>query len=140
MMVMKRITFLAVFVICFALLLFSCSSQGYSTNLNISMADFSYTPKDLTIPAGKEITLSAKNDGKVKHEFVIMKKGTKVTAPFDDDDEPNVYWEVEVEPGESKTVTFTAPPDDGEYVVVCGTPGHFEAGMEAKLVVVKTSG
>lgn len=133
---MKKITLLTVFAISIALLISSCGGPGYTTNLSVSMADFSYTPKELKIPAGKEITLTAKNDGKVQHEFVIMKKGTKVTTPFDDDDEPNVYWEIEVEPGQSKTETFTAPPDSGDYEIVCGTPGHFEAGMEASMAVV----
>jgi uncharacterized cupredoxin-like copper-binding protein len=55
---------------------------------------------------------------------------------FGPEDEENIYWEVEAEPGESKTVTFTAPADLGEYQVVCGTEGHFKAGMASKLTVV----
>jgi len=132
---MKKLFFLLVLVLTCSLFLSACG-PGYATDLKVSMADFSYTPKDLKIPAGKEITLTATNNGLVDHEFVIMKKGTIVTAPFNDDDEPNVFWEVEVKPGKTETVKFTAPADAGEYQVVCGTPAHFEAGMVAKLMVV----
>jgi uncharacterized cupredoxin-like copper-binding protein len=136
MMVMKKITLLLVMVISFSFLLSACGPK-YATDINIKMADFSYTPKELIIPAGKQITLTATNDGKIGHEFVIMRKGSAVTVPFDADDEPNVFWEVEVEAGKTKTVTFTAPDEPGDYEVVCGIPAHFEAGMSAKLTVVK---
>ena len=29
--------------------------------------------------------------------------------PFDEDDEDKVFWEIEAEPGETKSETFTAP-------------------------------
>jgi len=132
---MKKLILLLVIVLASSMLLSACGS-GASTSLKVTMNDFSYTPMEMKIPAGKEITLTATNDGKVDHEFVIMKKGTAVTTPFNDDDEPNVYWEVEVKPGKTETVTFTSPADVGEYQVVCGTPAHFEAGMVAKLVVM----
>ena len=128
--------FLLLVAVLVSLFVLSACGAGYSTEIKVSMADFSYTPKDLKIPAGKVITLTATNNGLVDHEFVIMKKGTAVTTPFNDDDEPNVYWEVEVKPGKTETVTFTAPADAGEYQVVCGTPAHFEAGMVAKMAVV----
>jgi uncharacterized cupredoxin-like copper-binding protein len=43
-----------------------------------------------------------------------------------------VYWEDEVEAGETKTVTFTAPPA-GDYQVICAIEGHFASGMEGTL-------
>ena len=52
------------------------------------------------------------------------------------EDQVNVYWDVEVQPGQSVTATFTAPVEPGEYVVTCGIQGHLEAGMSAKLMVV----
>ena len=76
-------------------------SAGPSTTLNVQMTDFSYTPTSFSIPAGQEITLNLKNNGKVPHEFVIIKHGEKVTLPFDDDDEAKVYWEQETAVGES---------------------------------------
>jgi uncharacterized cupredoxin-like copper-binding protein len=67
-----------------------------------------------------------------------MKYGYHVNAHFSDSDKPNIYWEkVPIAPGQSVNDNFTAPTEPGEYQVVCGEAGHFEAGMVAKLIVVK---
>ena len=110
---------------------------GASTNLTVELTDFKFSPDSFTVPAGEEITIAVNNKGAVEHEFVIMKHGTEVTSPFGEDDEGNIYWEVELEKGASETLTFTAPSEPGEYQISCGTPGHHEAGMIGKLVVVK---
>ena len=123
-------------MLCFAVAACSSGSKG-STTLSVELKDFSFSPATFTIPAGKEITLSMNNTGKVVHEFVILKAGQAVTVPFDADDEPKVFWEAEVEAGKSETFKFTAPADAGTYSVVCGQPQHVEAGMVGTLTVVK---
>jgi uncharacterized cupredoxin-like copper-binding protein len=45
-----------------------------------------------------------------------------------------VYWEDEVEPGDSKTLTFTAPAA-GTYQIICAIADHFDAGMNGTLTV-----
>jgi uncharacterized cupredoxin-like copper-binding protein len=115
----------------------SACSPTSTTNISVKMTDFSYTPKDVSVLAGKEITFNITNEGKVGHEFVIMKHGMTVGDDFGPEDEDNIYWEVEAKAGETKQVTFTAPTEPGDYQVVCGTPGHFMAGMFSKLTVVK---
>lgn len=55
---------------------------------------------------------------------------------FDKEDIPNVYWEVEIQPGGSTNTTFTAPTEPGEHEVVCRMEGHIVSGMTAKLTVV----
>jgi uncharacterized cupredoxin-like copper-binding protein len=129
---MKKLFFACLLAI---LVLTACGGGGASTTLNVTMTDFQYTPAEFIIPAGKEITLNITNNGAVIHEFVIMKYGLNIGEDFGDEDEGNIYWEVEVDPAQSKTVTFTAPSDVGEYQVVCGTEGHFKAGMVGKLTV-----
>jgi uncharacterized cupredoxin-like copper-binding protein len=119
-----------------ALVLASCGGGGASTNIDVTFAEFTFTPNAFTVPAGQEITLHAVNNGAVIHEFVIMKLGQTVGDDFGDEDEDNIYWEVEVEVGKEATVTFTAPSEPGEYQVVCGTEGHFVAGMVGSLTVV----
>src|SRR5512141_1408284 len=116
---MKKLFPLSVLMLSLLFLLSSCgSSTGASKEINVQLSEFKFTPMEFTIPAGAEITLNAANKGAVKHEFVIMKYGEKVSPPFDDNDEGNIYWEVEVEPGKTENVTFTAPTDPGEYQVV----------------------
>jgi uncharacterized cupredoxin-like copper-binding protein len=102
------------------------------------MTDFMFTPNSFTVPAGAEIKYTAENSGAVAHSFIIMKLGYSVRGHFTPADEANVYWQQEpIEAGKSVESSFTAPTDAGEYQIVCGTAGHFEAGMVAKLVVVK---
>jgi uncharacterized cupredoxin-like copper-binding protein len=130
--------FLVLVMAALLLALSACGGgQKASTTFNVTLSDFKFTPDTFVVPAGKEITFNLKNEGAVKHEFVIMKLGTNVGEHFGAEDEDNIYWEVEVDKGESKSATFTAPSDPGEYQVVCGVEGHFEAGMVGKLVVVK---
>jgi uncharacterized cupredoxin-like copper-binding protein len=113
------------------------TASASSTALSVELRDFSFAPDTYTIPTGKEITLNLTNKGANVHEFVIMKGGTKVTPPFDDDDEGNIYWELDdVAAGTSKSDKFTAPAP-GTYQIVCGTPGHIEQGMIGTLTVTQ---
>jgi uncharacterized cupredoxin-like copper-binding protein len=131
---MKRsFIIMAVFL---SLMLVSCGGSGPSTKLNVTMTDFQFQPSQYTVPAGQEITFTAANNGAVVHNFVIMKKGTSAGPFFDDEDVPNVYWQVELQPGASADTSFTAPSDPGDYEVVCRTEGHIASGMTAKLTVV----
>ena len=119
------------------LILSACGGgKGPTTTINVTMTDFVFTPNEFTVPAGKEITINAKNDGVVLHEFVIFKLGKDAGEKFGPEDEDNIYWEVEAEKGQSVTKTFTAPAEPGEYFVTCGIEGHLEAGMNGKLIVV----
>jgi uncharacterized cupredoxin-like copper-binding protein len=135
---MKK-SFVFAVVLCLVLILTACGAKGPSAKLNISMSDYKYDPMENSVPAGKEITLNIKNTGAVIHEYVIMNYGQTAGETFGDEDEGNIYWEVEVEPGQSTSVTFTAPSQPGEYEIVCGTEGHLAAGMKGKLTVVSTS-
>lgn len=116
-----------------ALLLPACGPKRVS--FDVELSDFKFTPNAFDAPLETALTLNLTNSASVVHEFVLMKLGTQVSLPFDDNDAGNVYWEAEVEPGESGTFTFTAPTQAGEYQVVCGTPGHAEAGMLGTLTV-----
>jgi uncharacterized cupredoxin-like copper-binding protein len=133
---MRKYLMLAIVVLGLSLALTACGGNGPSTNLRVDMVEFMFEPSDYTIPAGQEITLELSNNGAVVHEFVLMKYGTEVGQDFGPEDEENIYWEAEVDPGSSNTFTFTAPSQPGEYQVVCGTEGHYLAGMVAKLFVV----
>jgi len=131
---MKKVMLVVVLV--FSLVLTGCGGAGKpSTNLKVNMTDFKYEPMDNTIAAGKEISFQIKNEGVVLHEYVIMNLGQTAGETFGDEDEGNIYWEVEVDPGQSKTVTFTAPSEPGVYEIVCGTEGHLAAGMKGALTV-----
>jgi len=132
---MKRTFILA--AVLMSLLLASCGGGGgVSNKINVTMTDFQFQPNQFTVPAGQEISFTSANNGAVVHNFVIMKLGTSAGDSFDNEDVPNVYWEVELVPGGSTETTFTAPSEPGEYQVVCRTEGHIVSGMTAKLIVV----
>jgi uncharacterized cupredoxin-like copper-binding protein len=131
---MKR--HLIVMAVVLSLTLASCGGGGPSTKIDVTMTDFQFQPNQFTIPAGQEISFSSTNNGAVVHNFVIMKLGTTAGDFFDEEDVPNVYWEVELLPGASADTSFTAPSEPGEYEVVCRTEGHIVSGMTAKLTVV----
>lgn len=133
---MKKLSLVLVTVLFLSFALTACGAgDAPSTTIKVEFTDFAFNPDKFVVPAGQEITLDAKNAGAVVHEFVIMKLGTTVGEDFGDEDEENIYWEVEVEPGQSATTTFTAP-EAGEYQIVCGTKGHFVAGMVGSMTVV----
>jgi uncharacterized cupredoxin-like copper-binding protein len=105
----------------------SCGPK--SVSFNVEMTDFKFAPAALEAPAGADVTLTLSNLASVEHEWVLFEAGYQVTLPFDADDEDHIYWEGEVQAGETATFTFVAPAESGVYQVVCGIPGHAEAGM-----------
>ncbi|MEF3272965.1 MAG: cupredoxin domain-containing protein [Chloroflexus sp.] len=114
----------------------ACSRrQAPATEINLVMTDYLYKPNQLLVPPGQNIVLHLTNEGAVEHEFVIMKYGTTVGQSFGSEDEENIYWEIEMKPGETVTVTFTSPEQPGTYQFVCGIEGHFTAGMAGTLQV-----
>ena len=131
---MKKILFTVVFGL--SLVLSACGPAKPTTTIDVSLTDFQFQPAKFTIPAAKEITLNATNTGTVTHSFVIMKLGTNAGDVFDEQDIPNVYWDVEIQPGSQEHITFTAPSDPGNYQLVCKTPGHLAAGMTGTITVV----
>jgi len=117
-----------------SLILTACGSK--KTTLNVTATDTGYDSKTYTVPAGAEVTLNLTNNGAIEHEFAILKLGQHVTPPFGDKDEDKILWELDgVDAGETKSDTFTAPTEPGEYDVICGIPGHIEMGMTATLNV-----
>ena len=132
---MRRI--LTIWSILIGLILTSCGGVSTpTTDIEVTLTDFQFTPNSFTVPAGEEIMLTASNTGAVIHNFIIMELGYNVGSEFDDEDLPHVYWQVEVSIGNSTETSFAAPQEPGEYEVVCSTPGHVQAGMVGTLNVM----
>jgi uncharacterized cupredoxin-like copper-binding protein len=131
---MKRICIVAAVLL--SLMLVSCGGGSPTTTIDVTMTDFQFQPSQFTVPAGQEIAFTSSNNGAVVHNFVIMKLGTTAGDFFDEEDVPNVYWEVELQPGGTTNTSFTAPAEPGEYQVICRTEGHIASGMTAKLTVI----
>jgi uncharacterized cupredoxin-like copper-binding protein len=130
---MKRSITTVGFAATLILALAACGPKKAS--LTVSLTDFQFAPANAEVAAGADVTLTLTNSSSVVHQWVVMKLGTRYTTPFDADDEANAYFKAEVQPGESQSFEFTAPSDPGDYQIVCGVPGHAEAGMLGTLTV-----
>ena len=134
----KHMSIIFIVMLLFSFITACEGSTKPSKTLDVTMTDFSFSPNSFTVPAGEQVTFSATNNGAVVHSFIIMKSGIKVTGHFSDFDKGNIYWKIEqIAPGRSVKDTFISPDKPGEYQIICGVAGHFEAGMLAKLIVVQ---
>ena len=115
----------------------ACAKSGPSTKISFTMTDFAFNPSEFTVPAGEEITLHVTHQGTMEHSFIIMKYQQDAGEMFDDEDKVNIFWEVDLQPGDSETVIFKAPEKPGTYQVICGMPGHLQSGMIGKLIVTQ---
>lgn len=109
--------------------------ENSDQSIQVMATDFQFSPHRWTVNAGQQVSLSLINHGVQEHEWVILKQGTEVVLPFDEDDEHKVFWEIEAGPGATKAEIFTAPHEPGVYSIVCGKPRHMERGMKATLIV-----
>jgi len=125
------------FLILLAILLSACGLGENSTETDFELSDFAITPNHFTVPAGSEVTIKITNNGIVVHDFNIINYGVDIGEKFDDEDRPNVIWEMEVQPRKTGTGTFIVPNQPGTYQIICSMPGHLQAGMFGTLEVVK---
>jgi uncharacterized cupredoxin-like copper-binding protein len=106
--------------------------------ITITLAEMSFTPKEIVLEAGHPYVLEIVNDGTEKHEFtaeafmrtVATRKAetaqSEVKVPF--------FTEIEVFAGE-KAELFLIPLVPGVYDLVCEIEGHFEQGMFGTITV-----
>ncbi len=103
-----------------------------------SMQEMRYEPKQLEVAAGAKVTLTLENvadsEGMI-HNWVLIKLGNqdkvlKMALKVTPDE--NYLPETPLilaatglaQPGETQTVTFTAPEKPGSYQFICTYPGH----------------
>jgi plastocyanin len=147
---------LVIMMFVFALLLAACGSRQVTGNvvatadsstaptaavptiasviLNITMTDDSYDSTTYTVPAGATVTVNLANQGAAPHTLDILKKGEQLSM-FQAEDEDKILWSLAALARETKSGTFTAPTEPGEYQIICRVPGHLSVGMRATLIV-----
>ena len=130
---MKKSLLLGLCGLVIAVVLVGCGPK--KVTFDVDMKEYSFTPSTLEVPAGAEVTINLENTGTLEHDMVIMVAGKEATAPFNEDDQANIFWQHKLDMGASESVTFTAPTEAGEYQIVCGIPAHLEQGMVGTLIV-----
>jgi uncharacterized cupredoxin-like copper-binding protein len=119
------------------------TTTASSNELTVKLGDYSFTPSDPTVKAGK-LTITAPNDGQIQHELVVLKTDQNAAslpqkgAEVDEDalEAKGVENEGEitdVAPGQSKSNDYNLEP--GHYVMICNVPGHYAQGMYGTLTV-----
>jgi len=111
-----------------------------------------YDVTSFEVNAGQKVTVTMKNAGMVPkiamgHNFVLLKPGTNVMAfaaagaahsnegYIAPDQQDKIIAQTKLTgPGESDSVTFTAPAA-GTYDYLCTFPGHAAAGMRGVMTV-----
>jgi uncharacterized cupredoxin-like copper-binding protein len=107
--------------LCTALIVLTgCTASG-PREIKIVTTEMKFTPDVIQAKAGEQIKFTIANKGTVLHEFVS--------------DELK-FQEIEVYPGETKSVMVTMPAA-GEYPFYCEAKGHHEAGMAGKVLVAQ---
>src|SRR5690242_5437179 len=115
-------------IVVFALTLTACSSN--KATLNVTATNQGSDSATYTVPAGAEVKVNFTNNGALEYAFAILKQGEHVTPPYQTKDDDKVMWYIVSRPGETKSGTFKAPAEPGEYDIICP-----ESGMKATLVV-----
>lgn len=111
---------------------------------------------DLTafeVKPGQKVSVTLTNVGtspkaSMGHNFIVLKQNTNVPKFLDEGSMHAAQDYIAPEfakdviaftkllgPGESDTVTFTAPYVPGDYVFLCAFPGHYAGGMHGIMTV-----
>jgi plastocyanin len=98
------------------------SSGQPAGSIKVSMTEFAFAPKDISVPTGKVVLFLA-NAGQAPHDMVVLDSSGKQVAKSD-----------LVQAGNDSLFTIDNLPA-GTYTFVCDVQGHREAGMVGTLTV-----
>jgi len=127
-------TALALFAGCSSPAKTTSSASGQAAEVTITMSEFRFSPDQLDLKAGQTIRFVVINQGTTKHEIMfgdqqtqdehekMMTSGNTMQMA-----EPG---EVEVDPGQTKTLEYAVPATPGTLLYGCHEPGHWAAGMK----------
>jgi len=125
-----------IYVVMFLLVLTLTACGPKKVILNVTITNQGYDSSTYTVPAGEEVTVILTNKSYGSHIFGILKKGEHVTPPYNSTkDKDKIMWELIVQAEDTKSGTFTAPTEPGEYDIICRILGHMQQGMVATLIV-----
>ena len=89
-----------------------------ATAIRVVARDFSFSPPELDIPAGRTVNVTLVNEGDLFHDITIPALDFALSASSD-----------------TSASGALTPATRGRYEFFCSVPGHREAGMSGTLVV-----
>lgn len=107
--------------------------------IGVAMSDnMRFTPERIEVRQGETVRFVVKNGGQTLHEFVIgtkkeLEEHAALMKKFPNMEHDEAYM-AHVAPGKSGELvwTFNRP---GEFDFACLVAGHYEAGMQGKIIV-----
>ena len=117
--------------------------------IEITMTEFGFSPRTISVNAGEKVTLKLKNTGALEHEFMAgraplpgrgytedwLRLAVPGLAQHTHPGEKHLGEGVRVSSDWIGWVTLLIPPESGTYEFGCFIAGHYEAGMKGTLVV-----
>ncbi len=102
----------------------SGNGDGASVDRTIAVeaSEFAFDPSTLNVAPGETVRVELANDGQIAHNFTVETLDASTAT---------------IQPGETSTLTFTAPEETGTYPIrfICSVAGHEDAGMIGEIVV-----
>ena len=109
--------------------------------VRIEMSEYAFTPAQVTLKAGKPVTLTVVNVGRATHMFTstyLASQDLEVESADIEVDAPKGVKYVKVQLGKSAEIKFT-PMQNGTFEFSCdvksGGRSHRDRGMKGQLVV-----
>ena len=137
-------------VILIILSLFLCSACGSETEgtgqaapnasndnvsfIEVSVNDTYYENEDSNIEnppiwhvkSGTDVIAQIINNGSLKHNWAIVKRGIKVSVPYNGGEESDILlYRVGMLYKNNQTMAAFTAPDPGEYLVICTVTDHY---------------
>jgi len=109
------------------------AAQTQANTMEIVLANFSFTPSDIRMVAGRPVTLHFVNQGSGGHNFTATEFFTAATMDASTRAKLGKKGVVELDKGERMDVTLT--PKAGSYEVKCGHFLHAGFGMKGTIKV-----
>ena len=99
------------------------SAAEQANMVRVVATNFEFTPSTITVAPGETVEVQLVNEGSAPHniEFELP--------------QGEVELDQNVQPGNARTLTFTAPSEPGEYRFYCPVGNHAERGMVGTLIV-----
>ena len=128
-------------VLLFAAFLSACAGGSTPTKVTVTMTEFGFEPKTISVTAGSPVELTLVNEGAVEHDFVVeviavtdVSSSNSGEHHMSNEEHSEYDLHTSTAAGETSTLTFT-PTEAGTYQIICSVPGHKDAGMTGELIV-----
>jgi uncharacterized cupredoxin-like copper-binding protein len=117
--------------------------------IEITMKEFTFSPRSITVRAGETVTLKFTNVGSLEHEFMAgraplpsrgytedwLKRAVPGLANHTHPGEEHLGEGIRVSADWGNRVTLVVPEEKGTYEFGCFIAGHYEAGMKGSIIV-----